>query len=1174
MATAPPVADTKKPTPKPPEGEKKDGQAGGAKAAEPKAAGKQGGAAKEGAGKGGAQAGGAGGTDKVTPQQRVDRMAVRAKLAVSEPGDAVEKEADQVADKVSRKMAEPAPSQDQAEGGGPGAGPKKGAAAKPREQASQQTVPRTASGAMPALREAASPNDAKDKQQQSAVGAAAARQDGHDTQSRIKQQLGQGEALPESLQPRLEKEFGHDFSNVRIHHDGQADGLSKELSAHAFTVGSDIFFASGQYQPGTPAGLQLLSHELTHVVQQKDSVPAVNRRIDPSMAATYTAGSGTPAAETAMSTLQIPAVKSRHLPLYSSLAAAGNLKRVKGYGRAGADQRSVWNRTIQVPETAVRTQLTGRGIAPPANNTDKVAITLGGRNYKRTIPELQAMLKIPDWGRRGNRPANGFQVDHIVELQVSGQMGSGVGNSIENMELLDQPSNSSSGGQIRSGIYTRVDAYLATFTPRPDRGAFLRTTDVIFDSVQANGGAGAPAGASAWWSKADIEAAEPLATARPAPPTREGTPDEFILSSSPGGIEVGRFHHAPTETTITPQGAAARRLAGMVIQSITLQNAGSGSTASVGSIQARWDLPADWQPADPNVTMSMAADGDYRGYPSRIPTPALEFRHLSPVAFDSISADDGQLRAQGQLTPSLPIFGAPISVSLQGRDITFSMDYSAGDLRLPIPGLSIDDSTVRLFYSTERGLGVGGQMFFSVARVGSGDLSASFSTAGGIGLEGAFNFDSRLFDRARVRAWWRNGEMGAEGTIGIDQPDKIRGIRSASLTVGISGNDWSFTGNAALSVPGVSDATVSVRKTEQGMVFDGDVNLSSSALVRSGRIHVNATEQAEGYKLSATGTAQPNIPGVDSQLEVSYDDGAFTASFSGAYARGMMSGQVTVGVTNRSVDEQGNLGGLGDPDAPLVVYGSGSATLRIAPWLQGTAGIRFSPTGEVTVSGEIGLPGSIELFPRKEVNKSLFSVATQVPIVPGIVAEVGGSLSAKAGIGPGVLDQARIGIEYNPAHEENTHVTGDAHLNVPADAGLRLAARAGVGLGITGASATGGLELGGGLGIDGAAEAGVHVDWMPNQGLRIDANAAFHAEPKFKFDVSGYVAVTALGFSVYEQRWQLAAYELGSNLRFGVNFPVHYVEGEPFDVSMEDVEFEVPDVDPGALIGQLGSEIF
>ncbi|HET6786401.1 MAG TPA: hypothetical protein VFH49_00450, partial [Aquabacterium sp.] len=270
----------------------------------------------------------------------------------------------------------------------------------------------------------------------------------------------------------------------------------------------------------------------------------------------------------------------------------------------------------------------------------------------------------------------------------------------------------------------------------------------------------------------------------------------------------------------------------------------------------------------------------------------------------------------------------------------------------------------------------------------------------------------------------------------------------------------------------------------------------------------------------------------------------------------------------------GQLGALGDPEAPLVVFGSGSATLRLAPWLQATAGIRFSPTGEVTVSGEIGLPGEIQLFPRQEIDKTLFSLATQIPIVPGVVAEVGGNLKAQAGIGPGVLDQLKLAVEYNPAHEENTHITGDAHVKVPADAGLRLAARAGIGLGITGASATGGIELGGALGIDGAAEAGVHVDWMPSRGLTIDANAAFHAQPRFKFDVSGYVSVSALGFSVYDNSWELAAFEVGSDLRFGVNFPVHYVEGEPFSVSLDDVEFEVPDVDPSTMIDQVASEIF
>jgi hypothetical protein len=1154
-ASAPPVADTKKPAPQPPE--KKGGKAGGDQAAD-KGVG-------QGAGKGAASVP----ADKpVTPQQRVDRMAVRAKMAVSEPGDAVEQEADQMASQVSRKLAEP-------DTGKAAAAPGRADGTKKPKEAAGPAIARTAASRVPSVMREANADQvaSRDQQQQADLGGAAGKPDPTDTQARIKQQLGQGGPLPDGLKERLEGTFSHDFSNVRIHHDAQADVLAKDLDAHAFTVGSDIFFAAGQFQPGSPEGTQLLAHELTHVVQQKDSAPALNRRIDPSApAARHKPGSGTPGALAAMETLDLPGVKRRHLPLYADLAAKGALKRKKGYDRQGADQRAVWSKMVKVAPDAVRERLMERGITPPANDKDKVAVSVGGKAQKKKVSELQSMLAIPTWGKNGKKPKNGFQVDHIIELQVSGQQGQGVGNSIENMELLDQPSNSSSGGQIRGGIYKKVDAYLATYRPAPDRGAFLKKHDLVFERVQASGGGGE--GASSWWTRAEIEAAEPLKTAQPAPPTRDGKPDEFVLSSGAGGIEVGRFQHAAAETTITPKGAARRRLSGLEIESISLTDAGAGGGGNVGSIQAKWDLPKDWQPTDPKVTLALTADGDYRGYPASIPALGLDFKHLSPVMMDAISVEDGMLKAEGLLTPSLPIFKTPIKVALNGRDISFAMDFSAGDLALPIPGLTVDDSTVRLSYSTEDSFGVSGMILFSVEKVGSGSLTASFSATKGVGLEGRFNFDRSLFDRAEVSAWYREGRMGAEGVIGIDQPDKIRGIKSASLTVGVNNGDWSFLGTAALTLPGVSDATIGVTKNDNGLVFDGLVTLSSSALVKSGNIHVTAKDQADGWKLTATGTAQPNIPGVDSQLNVNYDDGAFTATFAGAYTKGMMAGQVTVGVTNRSVDEQGNIGALADPNAPLVVYGGGSATLKIAPWLQATAGIRFSPTGEVTVSGEIGLPGHIELFPRQEVDKTLFNLSTQIPIVPGVVAEVGGNLKASAGFGPGVLDQLRLGIEYNPAQEENTHITGDAHVKVPGDAGLRLAARAGIGLGITGASATGGIELGGALGIDGAAEAGVQVDWTPRTGLAIEAEAAFSAQPKFKFDVSGYVSVKALGFEVYDNRWELAAFEMGSDLQFGVRFPVKYKEGEAFNVSLDDVEFEVPDVDLGAMVGQLGDRIF
>ena len=81
------------------------------------------------------------------------------------------------------------------------------------------------------------------------------------------------------------------------------------------------------------------------------------------------------------------------------------------------------------------------------------------------------------------------------------------------------------------------------------------------------------------------------------------------------------------------------------------------------------------------------------------------------------------------------------------------------------------------------------------------------------------------------------------------------------------------------------------------------------------------------------------------------------------------------------------------------------------------------------------------------------------------------------------------------------------------------------------------------------------------------------AQPKLKFDVTGFVKVDADLFittiSLYERRWELAALEVGSGLRFGIRFPVHYEEGKPFNVSLTDVQFEVPPIEPRAVLENL-----
>lgn len=79
---------------------------------------------------------------------------------------------------------------------------------------------------------------------------------------------GGGYPLDAGTRAQMETGFGQDFSHVRVHTDTQAGESAEAANALAYTVGSDVVFAEGQYAPETSAGQRLLAHELAHVVQQ------------------------------------------------------------------------------------------------------------------------------------------------------------------------------------------------------------------------------------------------------------------------------------------------------------------------------------------------------------------------------------------------------------------------------------------------------------------------------------------------------------------------------------------------------------------------------------------------------------------------------------------------------------------------------------------------------------------------------------------------------------------------------------------------------------------------------------------------------------------------------------------------------------------------------------------
>jgi hypothetical protein len=95
-----------------------------------------------------------------------------------------------------------------------------------------------------------------------------------ETEESIHRSRGCGQTLDENVRGRMESAIGADFSGVRVHTDARADRLSRAVNARAFTVGQDVYFREGAYQPGSSSGRELLAHELTHVVQQSGGAQA------------------------------------------------------------------------------------------------------------------------------------------------------------------------------------------------------------------------------------------------------------------------------------------------------------------------------------------------------------------------------------------------------------------------------------------------------------------------------------------------------------------------------------------------------------------------------------------------------------------------------------------------------------------------------------------------------------------------------------------------------------------------------------------------------------------------------------------------------------------------------------------------------------------------------------
>ncbi|MEO8702063.1 MAG: DUF4157 domain-containing protein [Kofleriaceae bacterium] len=89
-----------------------------------------------------------------------------------------------------------------------------------------------------------------------------------------------GSELPGTVMRKFESSLGSDLSNVRVHTGAESEAAADAVGARAYTVGQDIHFGAGQYDPSSEGGQHLLAHEVAHTVQQAGGPPKRQNKLE------------------------------------------------------------------------------------------------------------------------------------------------------------------------------------------------------------------------------------------------------------------------------------------------------------------------------------------------------------------------------------------------------------------------------------------------------------------------------------------------------------------------------------------------------------------------------------------------------------------------------------------------------------------------------------------------------------------------------------------------------------------------------------------------------------------------------------------------------------------------------------------------------------------------------
>ncbi|MBB3232261.1 DUF4157 domain-containing protein [Halomonas stenophila] len=940
-----------------------------------------------------------------------------------------------------------------------------------------------------------------------------------------------GRPLPGEARQRMERHFHRKLDSVRIHDDPVAAEIGSAIDAHAFALRRHIFFRDG-FAASNPQDLRVLAHELMHVLQQSEGASEgyVIQRDDPGdveVSETWEGEGGDRGFALdfsqsdslfTMPRLELPKIngkikgKSRQDGITTTLIPSTDFTYTTRNEERDTAQRQLWTQRITENKTQIEEAIQAF-IPNPSSESDSdpiyyLKVRATNQILSGTKAQLLARdeLLIPNWNKRGR--ASFYHVDHYREHQLEGP------DSIENVWLLEESANTSSGSRIRNTVLAEIndlfrrarednffqgrnenrDVLRFSRTPRGQRLHFGRvvgggeigrnvdtwTVDEIIaakhirfgrrrlvqamslEELQERGlvakGDGSPPTTVLWFLGKESGFFRRVDVSDLANPTYSGKPlgaedDDFFKNF--------RIQSATLQQGLDPENLEPDQEVGSITGRVrggvgTYYDRETGQKVSGDRIQVNTEIRL---PLRFDRRYGYGAYIDRSGVRSSLMEARAELKGASPLELSEGGLSDAwAMELSATLTATHPMFeGFQATVGLTEYGIGLDVDIPTD--RLDFSFFRVTEANLTIAMGDE-GLLFGGAAAFELDQIGSGTVVAM-----GTAIEGTFDFDFDFVDPASTTVRYEDEAWSFDAELGITE-GVVPGLQSGVIRVGIDeeGN-FLFDGEALVQLPGQPEpATIEIGySAEEGVSIGGTVTLDTSAwpAVENATVMVNVTYDPEtsAWALGGTGSADFAIPGITGTLEATFDDGGLILRGQGDLAIGNATGTFDFAIGNYPVTEEGEFDQSGDPIDSFEAWGGGSISIEFGPYLTGTVGVRYTPEDEIVLAGGIALPPSIPLFDAIERERDLVNFPrVEFPIF-GVTIPVVGSIGVFGFIGGRLRGYATIGpATLDDSRADIEYTLGDPDSAViDGESHLNFGMDAGIE-----------LDIGGGLGLGAA----------------------------------------------------------------------------------------------------------